>query len=224
MNCARLIQSVSACLAVMIFSCAARAAIDVSNLANVLAGPGRTIVVSSAFGGDETSGFGMKSGLIDNLAASSTEDGPFLFNQADSPNKLSISGFTTPSPVGTFRIFTAADNTREPTQIIVKSSASLVSTLNAADYGTSLGTFNFSQPPTGVIPMTSYDTSTRGYFDLVLSSPMAAGTQSIYLEMTAPTSGIRIYELQALQLPEPTSLSLVGGAVMFAFRRTRRAA
>jgi hypothetical protein len=170
--------------------------INVADPANILPGVGRTINVSSVVA---VSGLDNPAGMIDNLTAAGDQDASFLFGQSDSPNRLSISGFSGGSNrIEKFRIYTAADPTREPTSIAVRSSTSLVGTLNSGDYETNLGGFAFTLP----ITLTPYDTG-RGYFDLELAIPAPIGTQSLYMEMNAPISGIRIYELQAL-VPEPT--------------------
>jgi hypothetical protein len=191
--------------------------LNVADPANILPGPGRTINVSSVV---TVPGLDIPAGMIDNLTAMGDQDASFLFGQLDSPNRLSISGFSSAYQIEKFRIYTAADPTREPTSIAVRSSTSLVSTLNSGDYATNLGTFPFTLP----ITLTPYD-SGRGYFDLTLAVPAPLGTQSLYMEMNAPISGIRIYELQAL-VPEPTGAA----AAMFALacgsllrRRSRNA-
>jgi len=177
--------------------------INVADPANILPGVGRTITVSSVV---TVPGLDVPAGMIDNLTAASDQDASFLFGQSDSPNRLSIGGFSSLYQIEKFRIYTAADPTREPTSISVRSSTSLVSTLNSGDYETNLGTFPFTIP----ITLTPYDTG-RGYFDLTLAVPAPIGTQSLFMSMIAPTSGIRIYELQAL-VPEPTGAA----AAMFA--------
>ena len=175
--------------------------LNVADPANVLPGPGRTITVSSVVA---VPGLDVPAGMIDNLTAMGDQDASFLFGQLDSPNRLSISGFGgSLYRIEKFRIYTAADPTREPTSIAVRSSTSLVNTLTSGSYETDLGTFPFTLP----IALTSYDAG-RGYFDLTLAVPAPIGTQSLFMSMVAPTSGIRIYELQAL-VPEPTSAAAV---------------
>ena len=185
------------------------ALLNVSNPANILPGPGRTVTVSSAH-----PTFGNQNAVIDNLAPDAAEDASFLFAQT-SPDLISIAGFN-----GRFefiRIFTAADPTREPTSVSVRSSTSVVTTLNSGDYETDLGTVPFTLP----ITLVPYAGSGRGYFDVLLPTAAPAGTQSLFMSMTAPTSGIRLYEVQAM--PEPASaLLVVGLGLGLGLRRSRR--
>ena len=168
--------------------------------------------------------FGLPS-VVNNLVGTSNQDDGLVFLDTDTDQELAITGFD--SALTDIRFFTApGDARRFPASITVYYSTQ--STLSLDDAGI---------PYTGVnggllqaklnltsTPFTSVPGSTNGYIDLSVNAP--AGTQTLLFDFgTANGTGDRVGEIQAFDLPEPSSLlllaSLVPATLLFGRRRRR---
>jgi hypothetical protein len=177
--------------------------INVANPANFLAGATVTVATPGI------SGFGPFTGnpetIVDNLAAGTNQDDDFIFNNGGANNIFSVSGFGAKGGLVDLRFFIAPeDPQRVPSSVAAYSSTANQTSVNVSDY-TLLG----STPVSG--PYTPYDPadttgSHRGYFNMLVNLP--AATQSILIDFTASQTGVRIYELQAVPVPEPASIAL----------------
>jgi hypothetical protein len=149
------------------------------------------------------------------------------------PQRFAISGFN--SSISQIWLYViTSDTLRMPSsndgeQIMVKSSTTLTTSLNAGDYATTLLPFTgfatsaFSNSPAVVDPVNDPARSDAKYLVIPVSAP--AGTQSLFFDFDGDGNGVRIQEVQAFApVPEPSSavLMLMGGVALCGVNRARR--
>lgn len=155
----------------------------------------------------------------------SGEQKDFVFDGGDSDQRMAFNGFT--SGVSIVRVWSTD---LRPLQLLLKSSATDQTSLNSADYETTL----FSGPITQAMWSNQSGPSiVPSYLELLTYAPV--GTKSLYLDFdsgndTTSNAGFsRIAEVQAFYIspppaPEPSSLVLAGlGLVAISTRRKRKA-
>jgi PEP-CTERM motif len=194
----------------------------VTNPNNFLAGA--TVTVATPGIGVFGPFTGSPATIVDNLAATTTEDLDFIFNNTGADNRLSVTNFGVKAGAVDLRFFIAPeDGQRVPASVRAYAWTANQTSTNLVDYSL-IGSRNVSGPysPYDIPADTSGDH--RGYFDLLVNLP--AGTQSLAIDFTASLTGVRLYELQALPVPEPgTCVLLAFGTVgLLAAARRRRSA
>jgi len=103
------------------------------------------------------------------------------------------------------------DPNREPAQVILRSSVFDTTSLDAGDFERVLAV------------VSHLDFGMEEYIDILVDAP--EGTQSLFLDFGGFDSngipyGIRVPEVQAFLLPEPSAMAvLIGGLVLYGFRR-----
>ena len=191
---------------------------DVTDALNLLAG--QTTAASSYYGGART-----PASAVDNLVGTNTEDSGLWFADSETDGRLSVSGFN--SALDRIRVFSVpSDAGRVFSSLTIRSSTSLTSSVDTADYATTLATLD-TIPSYTIIPETGNIT---GYFDVSVFAP--SGTQSLLFSFGS-SAGIadRISEVQAFApdaapVPEPSTfvLALAGllGLALVAKRQRRK--
>jgi len=201
--------------------------------------------------------YGPASKIVDDVASIGGEE-EFIFmhgNNEAIPQLASISGFTTAYDITSIRIYTICNNkpgddtangaaTRNLVDVTIKSSTSVLTSLDAADYSNTVGYFPLCGAYDGTSASVTIGTGSYGgpepdgndnyfvYFDLAASAP--AGTQSLFFDFndTRASStkdyghGDRVFEIQGLApIPEPGTMALLAigliGLLCYAWRKRK---
>jgi hypothetical protein len=157
----------------------------------------------------------------------------FNAGSGNNPQRFAITGFNSPlSQIWLYVITTDTlrmPSTNDGEQILIKSSTTSTTSLNAGDYATTLlpltgfPTSAFSNTPVVVDPVNDPARSDSKYLVIPVNAP--AGTQSLFFDFDGDGNGVRIQEVQAFApVPEPGSvvLILIGGVALCAVIRARR--
>jgi hypothetical protein len=220
-------------LAVMVGSANATFLVTDSNLLS-----GKSVAVSSSYGGDASSGtFGCPSNLDNGLGGGPTAD--FIFQSsgpADPQQRVVIHGFD--SAVSLVRIWSGSD--LPPARVCIKSSTTDISPsaadfANAQHVGESFETLlhdmaDISYPSAWTHSGSGVDNMDLYYTDIAVNA--SAGTKSLYFDFGADNphypgwGACRVSEIQAFaSVPEPSTLVLLAGAIMslaaYAWRKHR---
>jgi hypothetical protein len=212
---------------------------------STLAPNGNILSPSDTFASDPVSGSFTVAQALDGKVTSQgppQADNGLIFSGSEgfnagsglNPQRFAITGFNSPiSQIWLYVITT--DTLRMPSteddgeSIMIKSSTTSTTSLNAADYATSLlplttfPTAAFSHSPAVVDPVNDPARSDSKYIAIPVSAP--AGTQSLFFDFDGGGNGVRIQEVQAFApVPEPSSIALlvVAGAALCLGWRARQ--
>jgi hypothetical protein len=176
---------------------------------------------------------------VDNLvsAANAPADNGLIFSGSDTFNPgtgfnaqlAAFNGFN--SPISEIWLYSLINDTlRIPAQVTIKSSTTSQTSLNPADYETTLttafplGLAAFSHVPVVVDPVNDPIFPSDRYAIVPVNAP--AGTKSLFFDFdndsTVGGNGTRLQEVQAFFVPEPGSMLMVmlAGSLLAA-RRSR---
>jgi hypothetical protein len=228
----------------LVYSCVLLNAVFLALAGRVVATPlstlapnGNILSSSDTFASDPVNGSFTVAQALDNkvTSANSGADNGLIFNGSEgfgnNPQRFAITGFN--GAINQIWLYViTTDTLRMPStddgeQILIKSSTTSTTSLNAASYSTTLLPFAgfptsaFSHPSVVVDPVGDPARADSKYLVIPVSAP--AGTQSLFFDFDGGGNGVRIQEVQAF-VPEPSSIVifLLGGVALLAVNLARR--